>query len=79
MQRSRAAAAALAFIVGFRLRAWSPWNEAPPERVRSPAPDKAVGLVLPVAAQQAWFLPLEERALEELLRERREAAVQGSA
>ena len=62
MIRSRVAAtaAALAFLVGFGLAVWSPWADAPPETVRAPEPDAAGGLVLPVAAQQAWFPPLAE-------------------
>lgn len=62
MQRSKLAtgAAVLAFVLGFGLSAWSPWDDAPPEPVRAPEPDASEGLVLPVAAQQAWFPPMEE-------------------
>lgn len=62
--RSALVAVIFAFALGFALSKWGPWEEA--ETETAPAQAAIQGLVLPIAAQQAWFPPMEEYSGETL-------------
>ncbi len=53
-------AVALAFLVGFALALWAPWQESQAVTEAPAAEDTTATFVLPVAAQQTWFPPMEE-------------------
>ena len=61
MQRPRSivGAAILAFAVGFLVAEWAPWDESQTDMAASPEAEAPTGLVLPVAAQVAWFPPMD--------------------
>ena len=61
MQRSRpiVGAAILAFAVGFLVAEWAPWDDSQADMDAAPETDAPNSLVLPVAAQVAWFPPMD--------------------
>ena len=64
--RSIIGAAILAFAVGFLVAEWAPWDDSQTDTAASPEAEAPTGLVLPVAAREAWFPPMDEYSGEAL-------------